>query len=203
MPVVARDVTDEKILDAARERIMQVGIRRSSLDDIAKRAGINRVTIYRRFSSKEHLIDAVLSREVQRLLAEITAIAETTSGTHEQIEKTVLHVLRQTREHPLVTQLLKVAPEEILEFFTVRGEEGVKLGIQFIVNVLEAAQATGLIAHYDPHPVAELLARLAHSLLLTPAGGIRFDEEQQARAFVRTTIVPLVMRGVEPEEVHE
>ncbi len=69
---------DERILDAALTRVLQVGIRRASLDDIARRAGVNRVTIYRRFTTKENLIDAMLAREIQRTLAEVTTIATAT-----------------------------------------------------------------------------------------------------------------------------
>src|SRR5262245_36928995 len=117
-----RDALDEKIMDAALERIQQVGIRRSSLDDIAKRSGVNRVTIYRRFAGKDNLVEAVLEREAERMLAEVTAIAATTREIGAQIEETVLYVLRHTRMHKLVGRMLAVAPEEALSFYTVRGE---------------------------------------------------------------------------------
>ncbi|WP_280417396.1 TetR/AcrR family transcriptional regulator [Nocardia carnea] len=190
------DEVDERILDATLGRILQVGIRRSSLDDIARRCGLNRVTLYRRFSGKDALIEAALSREISRVLAEATAIASTTEGTDAQIEETVLFVLRLTRTHPLVTQLLAVAPEEALGFYTVRGEEMVSQGIEYIAGVLTAGQEQGGLARYDPRPVAELVARMAHSLMLTPTAGIDFDDEQAARAFIRTTIVPLMKYGI-------
>ncbi|MET9490142.1 TetR/AcrR family transcriptional regulator [Nocardia sp. NPDC006630] len=192
----ARDETGEKILDAALARILQVGIRRSSLDDIARRAGVNRMTIYRRFSSKEKLVDAVLVRENQRVLQGVSEIGAAVAGVSAQIEETVLYVIEQTRSHPLVKQLLEVAPEEILEFYTVRGEVGVGLGIDYIAGALTAAQERGVIERYDPRPVAELLARFAHSLLLTPVGGSDFSDARQARGFVRAAIVPLVLHGI-------
>ena len=187
---------EERLLDAALLRVLQVGIRRASLDDIARRAGVNRVTIYRRFTTKENLIEAMLAREIQRMLAEVTAIATATEGIDNQIEETVAHVLRQTHAHPLVTQLLDVAPEEVLDFYTVRGQQGVALGIAYIVQILEASQQTGAIDTYDPRPVAELLARLAHSVLLTPYGGLDYRDDDQVRAFVATSIVPLVKYGL-------
>ena len=190
------DEVDERILDATLGRILQVGIRRSSLDDIARRCGLNRVTLYRRCSGKDALIEAALSREISRVLAEATAIASTTEGTDAQIEETVLFVLRLTRTHPLVTQLLAVAPEEALGFYTVRGEEMVSQGIEYIAGVLTAGQEQGMLARYDPRPVAELVARMAHSLMLTPTAGIDFDDEQAARAFIRATIVPLMKYGI-------
>ncbi|MGF6888282.1 AcrR family transcriptional regulator [Nocardia sp. GAS34] len=192
----ARDDMDERLLDATLQRVLQVGIRRASLDDIARRAGVNRVTIYRRFTTKENLIEAMLTREIQRTLAEVTAIATATTGTDHQIEEAIVHVLRQTHAHPLVTKLLDVAPEEILDFFTVRGQQGVALGIGYIVQILQSSQQSGVIDTYDPHPVAELLARLAHSVLLTPTGGLDFRDDAQVRAFVAAGIVPLVQHGL-------
>lgn len=191
------DSVDEAIMDAALERILQVGIRRASLEDIARRAGINRITIHRRFAGKDNLVAAVLERETQRMLTEVTAIATASTGVDAQIEETMLHVLLQTRIHRLVTQLLRVAPEEALGFYTVQGERLVAIGIDYIVGMLTQAQSAGLVDRYDPRPVAELVARLAHSLMLTPGvGGVDFTDPGEARAFVRTTIVPLLKYGI-------
>lgn len=192
------DEVDERILDATLGRILQVGIRRSSLDDISRRAGVTRVTIYRRFSGKDDLIEATLSREIGRVLGEATTIATTTSGIDAQIEETVLYILRLTRTHPLVTQLLAVAPEEALGFYTVRGEEMVSQGIEYITAVLETGQEQGVLERYAARPVAEMIARMAHSLLLTPAAGVDFGDEDAARAFIRTAIVPLMKYGFGP-----
>ncbi len=183
-------------MDAALDRFLQVGIRRSSLDDIAKQSSVNRTTIYRRFSGKESLVEAVLEREAEHMLAEVTAIATTTQDVGTQIEEAVLHVLCQTRMHRLVGQLLAVAPEEALSFYTVRGEEMVALGIRYIAGMLEKAQELELIARYDARPVAELIARLAHSIMLTPAAGVDFGNDLAAREFVRATIVPMVEHGI-------
>ncbi|GGL39488.1 TetR family transcriptional regulator [Nocardia jinanensis] len=184
-------------MDAALERILQVGIRRAGLEDIARRAGINRITIHRRFAGKDNLVEAVLERETQRMLTEVSAIATTATTVEDRIEETMLHVLLQTRIHRLVTQLLRVAPEEALGFYTVQGERLVAIGIDYIVGMLTHAQSAGLVDRYDPRPVAELVARLAHSLMLTPGvGGVDFTDPDEARAFVRSTIVPLMKHGI-------
>ena len=195
--MATHDQLEEKILDAALERILQVGIRRASLDDIARRAGINRVSIYRRFRVKEKLVDTTLQREIGRILEEVNRIVSAHRGIDAQIEESVLFVFTQTRTHPLVTQLLEVAPEEAVEFYTVRGEQMVSSGIRFIGDVLRRTQERGMIDEYDPLPVAELLARFAHSLLLTPAGGVDFENEEMSREFIRATIVPMIKHGLQ------
>ncbi|MEV5651043.1 helix-turn-helix domain-containing protein [Nocardia sp. NPDC052254] len=194
--MATRDQLEESILDAALERILQVGIRRASLDDIARRAGVNRVTIYRRFRVKENLVDAVLRREITRVLAEIGRIMRSEPEVETRIEEALLFIIQQTRTHPLVTQLLDVAPDEAVEFFTVRGEELVNQGIAYIQGVLRYSQEEGLFEKYEVAPVAELLARFTHSLLLTPVGGTNFGDEDLARNYVRAALVPLIKFGI-------
>lgn len=190
------DQLGERILDATLERILQVGVRRASLDDIARRAKINRVTIYRRFTTKENLIDAVLTREIQRIVAEVAEIVATTPGIDAQIENTVMFVLWQTRTHPLVILLLDATPDEIVGFYTTRGREMVSFGIRSIGQLLHSAQQSGVLGRYDPEPVAEFLARFAHSVLLTPEGGVDFSVEEHMREFIRANVVPLVKYGI-------
>jgi len=65
------DNTAEAILDAAVVEFEQHGFRRVALDDVARRAGISRTTIYRRFRNKDELIAAVIERENVALFTDI------------------------------------------------------------------------------------------------------------------------------------
>ena len=95
-----------------------------------------------------------------------------------------------------MTRLLEVTPGESLGYYTVRGGKLVSLGSRYIVTILEHAQSAGLIDRYDPHPAAEMLARLAHSLLFVPDGGTDFRDDERVHAFVLDTIVPLIKHGL-------
>lgn len=50
------------ILQAARQEFEENGIRRTGVDDVAKRAGVSRSTLYRRFPNKEALLLGVAER---------------------------------------------------------------------------------------------------------------------------------------------
>ena len=56
------DPSTVKILDAAVAEFEQHGIRRVALDDVARRAGVSRTTIYRRFANRDELVAAVVER---------------------------------------------------------------------------------------------------------------------------------------------
>src|SRR3954471_16034786 len=68
----------ERILDAAAEQVEHFGVRRFTLDDVARRLGISRVTIYRYFPKRDALVEAVVLRELQRFLRAIDAAVSPT-----------------------------------------------------------------------------------------------------------------------------
>ncbi|MQY21822.1 TetR/AcrR family transcriptional regulator [Nocardia macrotermitis] len=192
---------DERILDVALDRMLCTGIREASIEEVARCAGLAEPDVLARFPTPEDLVDAVLSREVRRMLAELTAVSVTTEGIDAQIESVSLHILASIRSHPLVTRLLEVTPSESLGYYTVRGGQLVSLGSRYIVAILEHAQAAGLVDRYDPQPTAEMLARLAHSLLFVPEGETDFRDTDRVHAFVLDTIVPLIKHGLPTLEI--
>ena len=48
----------QAILDAALVEFERHGFRRVALDDVARRAGVSRTTIYRRFANRDELVAA-------------------------------------------------------------------------------------------------------------------------------------------------
>jgi AcrR family transcriptional regulator len=189
------DLVSEQILDAALEQFQLVGIRRASVEDVARRAGVSRITVYRRFPRKEVLIEAVAMREARRLVAVVDAATSTIDGFADRIVESFVAILRLVREHPLVRQLLAVEPDEMLRTLTVRGGPVIAIGTAYVAEQIRRAQETGEVPPYDPKPVAEILARLTQSLLLTPEGVIPVDDEAGERDFARAHLAPLIVRS--------
>ena len=70
-PGSGEDETVDRIAAAALDQFAQYGIRRSTIDDVAKRAGVSRVTVFRRFTNKERLVEFVVAREIGRGMQEL------------------------------------------------------------------------------------------------------------------------------------
>ncbi len=62
---------DSALLDAAVEQFVLTGVRRTSADDIARRAGVNRATLYRRLGTKDQIVSQAILQETGRVLARI------------------------------------------------------------------------------------------------------------------------------------
>jgi AcrR family transcriptional regulator len=116
-----RHVADEsdRLLDAARACILAVGVRRTTVTDVARRAGVSRMTLYRRFPDLEALLSALMTREFGRLVAEARARSE--GGTaRERVVAMVVRGSRSLAADPLFARLLDVDPELLLPYMTVR-----------------------------------------------------------------------------------
>src|SRR3954451_20253856 len=61
--------TDEAIIEATRELLIEEGVHRLTIEGVAARAGVAKTTIYRRYRSKHELALAVLFDMVQRVVA--------------------------------------------------------------------------------------------------------------------------------------
>ncbi len=69
--VGAEPRTDDIILDAAEDCFMTVGVRGTTVEDIAAAAGLSRVTVYRRIGNRDQIVLSVLLRIVDRYLTRL------------------------------------------------------------------------------------------------------------------------------------
>src|SRR3954454_23541699 len=89
----ARNATTERILSAGLEQFEDFGIRRTTMEDVARRARVSRVTVYRRFPGKEHLVAAVIVAEAQRFFAELELAVGALDSVEERIVEAFVHTL--------------------------------------------------------------------------------------------------------------
>ncbi len=110
---------DGRLLDAARECVLAVGVRRTTVTDVARRAGVSRMTLYRRFPDLEAILAALMTREFGRLVDQAAEQADGTTA-RERVVATVVHGSRALAHDPLFMRLLDVDPELLLPYMTRR-----------------------------------------------------------------------------------
>ncbi|MFI8952783.1 TetR/AcrR family transcriptional regulator [Streptomyces sp. NPDC053750] len=192
MQTEAEDPVARRILDAALEQFTVFGLRRSSVDDVAKRAGVSRVTVYRRFQNKDTLVEQTLLRENSRFFQRLDAAVAALPTMEERVVEGFVVALRHTRAHPLFGGLLRLEPELVLPYMTVNGGSTLAATVDYLTGHLRRAQQAEGRPDDDPRPVAELMVRVAVSFLLNPASCIEMEDEDQARAFARRYLAPLL-----------
>ncbi|MFJ4651536.1 TetR/AcrR family transcriptional regulator [Nocardia sp. NPDC088792] len=186
----------EQLLESALSAFLDFGIKRTSMGEIARRAGISPATLYRRFESKNELVEAVGVREAQRFVAEIDQRVQQVSRDGSTVEDQLVEIfvafITLLANNKLVQRLLRTEPDVILPRLTTQAGPVLAVGRTYLAEKLRALQISGTVPNFDADLVAEVLARLGHSLVLTPDGLIPLADEQAARDFARRTMLPMI-----------
>lgn len=193
--------TDEHgdVLDAALQSFLDFGIRRTSMGEIARRAGISPATLYRRFAQKSDVVQATGLREVRRFLADVDRRIDPSAPGDEQLVELSVAFSDGLRGNALIRRLIDTEPEVVLPFLTTAGGPVLALGTEYLAEFLTRLQDEGQLPVYDVQPVAETLARVALTLPLLPQTSIPMGAGDAARQFARDHLVPLCRPAPAPE----
>ncbi len=192
---------DSALLDAAVEQFVLTGVRRTSADDIARRAGVNRATLYRRLGTKDQIVSQAILQETGRVLARIAdAIGDVPAPGTPGFDPAAYVLtffsvtIGEVKDNQLLQQLMVKDREDTLVGLTARAGEVIALSAELSADRIVKLRAyVGNPSTDDAPAVAQTLARLTQSLLLTPDGPPRLDTAARRKAYVDAVIVPMVL----------
>lgn len=185
----ATDEVGEAVLDTALEEFLTYGLRRTTVDVVAKRAGVSRATLYRRFDGKDALVQAVLVRESRRFFESIAAAVAGVSTVEARLVEGFVVGVRYARADRLLNRLLASDPEALLPYLTTNGALVVAAAREFLVRQGGSREVVG---GRTPDGVAELFVRLAISFTLMPESAIPLETDEEVREFARAYLAPLM-----------
>ncbi len=180
---------EERILDAAAHLMRTYGLKRWSMEDVAEQAALGRTSVYRAFSTRDELVHAVLARELQATIGDITAAATAGASVEDGIIEGALVGLAALRSS-LVEQLLRTDPSTILPFLTTKAGPLVAITRQLLVAQAQAA-GTSMPANHAEE-LAEIVARLGLSFVLTRETVFPVEDEAALRASLRRVLRPVL-----------
>ena len=176
----------ERLMDAAEACVEQYGIAKTTMDDIAKMAGVSRPTVYRHFSDRDNLILAVVMRRSRMLAERVVKIFGRYESFPDQLVEGLLFMVEKGRKDPFVSLL--VAPEHLdLANRILGGNMPAELTYEIWEPILSEARERGeLRADLDFEDVSRWLTYLIILLL----GRVDVDTVDVQRAMLRTFVVP-------------
>ena len=107
------------MLSAAYEVMIDVGPGRTTLSEVARRAGVSRMTVYRRYDQLSTLVSAVLTAELTTVLAQAYESAPDESD-RQRFASTVTATVRAIAEHPLMVRIIDIDPDVITPLLVAR-----------------------------------------------------------------------------------
>ncbi|WP_240498103.1 TetR/AcrR family transcriptional regulator [Williamsia sp. 1135] len=187
------DQTRTRLLDAAYEQFCRMGIQRSSMEDVAKRAGMSRITVYRRFATKDALVEQVILREFRRYFDRFLADIRDAKSAADRVVLGFVSSLRAFRGNPLIGGLMYAEPTLLAG--SMIGDEGRMLGAvsQFVAGQLRREQQAGTVAAtLDTDLVGEMMVRVAASFLTIPSRAVDLDDDSVLESVARQFLVPML-----------
>lgn len=166
----------QQILDETLRLVRESGSEGFSVDQLAAQIGVTKRTIYRRYKSKEGLINSVVSREIKRLIADVTESGD--CGT----SLSRLHDWSRTF-FDYVTKPETIAFYNYLNFEAAVNAEIRRYSLQWHEFMLDHTcamildgQNEGLIQQGEPRRYALLLLDLLMGVFLRAKMNIGLDE---------------------------
>jgi AcrR family transcriptional regulator len=151
--------TSGTVLDAARDCVLAVGVRRTTLTDVAKRAGVSRMTLYRRYPDVSALVRELMTREFGALLRSARETSRPGSHGRGRLVAMAVSAASRLRQDELFRRVLDVDPELLLPYVIDRTGGTQRYAARAIEDAVAAGQADGSIRDGDPR-------RFAHAVLL-------------------------------------
>jgi TetR/AcrR family transcriptional regulator, mexJK operon transcriptional repressor len=147
----------DRILDVATGLFLGSGFGATSIEAVAKRAGISKRTFYHRFRSKEALFEAVVRRLVERWTPPFDAALLDAPGPAEALRRAAEHMLAiaLTSEALSLHRMVVAEAPRFPGLARIMYELGAAAGIERIAARLQRSIAAGELAPVDPRFAAE------------------------------------------------
>lgn len=169
------DRTTDAILDAARESVARFGIRRTTLSDIARLAGVSRMTVYRRYPDLPAVLRDLMTREFGSLMDEIDASVDGPDGRSRLVARTHAAV-RELRAQPLLRKLLETDPELLLPYLLGRVGGTQRHALDLIARDVAEGQADGSIRAGDVRVLSFSVLLATQAFLFSAGTADELDE---------------------------
>lgn len=188
VPASSRGNRRDDLLVAAARRFRDVGLKRTTMEDIARDAGAGKATLYRHFANKDAVIDALLDRETERLERRVRAAVSEADGAADRLEAAWVAAVGFLVDHPVLARGRDEEPEVILPRITARAGPLVQVGLDVFTELIEQGIAAGELREVEARAAAEVLLRLLLSYFAFPPMHVRVDDPKEARRFAHQLV---------------
>ena len=181
------------MLDAARDSVLAVGFRRTTLTEVARRAGVSRMTLYRRWPDMQSLIADLMTREWTQLIDDVALID---ADPRERIVHGVVALVRALRQDELMSRIIDVDPELLLPYLLTRRGRSQDLVLAVLVPLIRQGQREGRIRLANAHVLGRSILLAAHGFALSaqtmvePRKGSLAEYDDQLGRLVEGLLVP-------------
>jgi len=154
---------EERILDAAAGCVIAYGVDRVTLAEIARRAGISRPTVYRRFPDTRSILAALLTARITHALDDVPSRGV---GRVPLVERMVA-VTERLRHDDVIMSVLHQAPDLAMFYLSERLGTSQQILLDTVTGEIKTAQDEGSVRPGDARQLAAMCLLIAQSTILS------------------------------------
>ena len=181
-------------LDAARDCILDVGWRRTTLTEVARRAGVSRMTIYRTWADMPTLLGDLMTREWADVVTDQVS-AEGDKPAIERIVAGIVGTVRMLRHNELFVRIVELDPELILPYLFSRRGRSQELILALTAEAIAEGQKSKEIRRGNPVAIARGLLLATHGFVLSVHTMV---DEEAAEQELDDELATLITRTLQP-----
>ncbi len=166
-PAGERSAVALRVLAAARTSVLDRGISRVTMSDVARGADVSRTTLYRHYPDVDAVLRDLMTVELGAIVGDAQATADQQATGRERLVATVVDGCRRTRANALFRKIVDVDPEFFLPYVTARAGQAQQLVAGLLAGGVRAGQADGSIRAGDPDQLARLVLLQAQALTIS------------------------------------
>jgi AcrR family transcriptional regulator len=175
---------EDRILEGAARCFTDVGVRKTTVAEIAAAAGITKPTFYRRYSDKSDVVEALVRRETDDLARRMREAGAASTSAADAFTAAFRTAARWLTRHPFVRKSLDLEPELLMPHLNQPDGPVLSTGHAVFAEIVARGSASGEFRAVDPAAVAEVCWRLVLSFALTP-----LPDEAGTDALIRATLL--------------
>jgi AcrR family transcriptional regulator len=194
---ISPDDTRARIMETAEALFRRLGFAKTAVADIAAELKMSPANVYRFFSSKNAIVEAICRRCLSEVEGKAWAAARSKGPAGQRMERLILEILAYHKENLLiehrVNEMVLFAMDHMWD--TIRAHKEVMRNVTELI--LRDGIESGEFEPVEPRPTADLIMRsvlcFTHPLLIGQCLEEGHDLEAEARASVR-----FLLRAITP-----
>jgi len=184
-----RAVIEEHLLDIAAKRFAGTGYRQTTLEDIARHAGIAKASMYRYFENKQELLAKIFLKVAGSFALGLQPLQSATISPEEKLRRAIQHLLRTIGENVALFTVFYGEEADLPDRLRSEVNEARQRVAAILESILREGIAQGIFRELDVNLTAyAILGMCAWLHKWYSSSGERLDE-------VATAFVGLIERG--------
>ncbi len=185
----------ERVIEATYACVARWGISKTTVEDVGRKAGVSRATVYRYFpGGRDELVSSVITWEYGRFFRRLYDAVQDATSLEEVMERGLMFAHRAIVEHEVLQRVLETEPELLLPNLTVEAHRTTGLIAEFLLPYLVVH---GVTPGVNPEEAAEFLARMVLSYIASP-GRWDLNDPDQVSELVRAELLAGMVRPATP-----